>query len=75
MVTPLAGPGVRPIDVRSRSGAAFDVGETFSGVDLEQGLKAARKFGQLTSKGMTTAQAAIDWVGDPRRTELGTGPL
>ena len=47
----------------NRSGAAFDVGETFSGVDFEQGLTAAQEFGQLTSGGAaTTAQAAIAWV-------------
>jgi aryl-alcohol dehydrogenase-like predicted oxidoreductase len=46
----------------NRSGAAFDVGETFSGVDFEQGLTAAQEFGQLAPGGATTAQAAIAWV-------------
>jgi aryl-alcohol dehydrogenase-like predicted oxidoreductase len=45
-----------------RTGAAFDVGETFSGVDYEQGLKAAAEFGRLVPEGASTAQAAIAWV-------------
>lgn len=46
----------------NRTGAAFDVGETFSGVDYEQGLKAAAEFGRLVPEGASTAQAAIAWI-------------
>ncbi|MBE4718095.1 aldo/keto reductase [Pseudarthrobacter sp. AB1] len=46
----------------NRSGAAFDVGETFSGVDFEQGLEAVADFGKLVPAGATTAQAAIAWI-------------
>ncbi|MCD1146261.1 aldo/keto reductase [Kocuria sp. LUK] len=46
----------------NRDGAAFDVGETFSGVEFERGLAAVREFGQLVPEGTTTAQAAIAWI-------------
>lgn len=49
----------------NRDGSAFDVGETFSGVDFEQGLTAAREFSALVEKtmpGTTPAAAAIAWV-------------
>ncbi|GAB3161166.1 aldo/keto reductase [Myceligenerans halotolerans] len=50
----------------NREGAAFDVGETFSGVPYEVGLEAAGRFTELTSKcfdeSLTPAQAAIAWV-------------
>ncbi|WP_426996970.1 aldo/keto reductase [Pseudarthrobacter sp. N5] len=46
----------------NRSGAAFDVGETFSGVDYERGLQAAAEFGQLVPDGASMAQAAIAWI-------------
>jgi len=46
----------------NRSGEAFDVGETFSGVDFEQGLEAVREFSGLLPEGVTTAQAAIAWI-------------
>jgi aryl-alcohol dehydrogenase-like predicted oxidoreductase len=57
-----------PDDHRSynRDGSAFDVGETFSGVDYETGLAAAREFAELVREsgpaGVTTAQAALAWV-------------
>ncbi|MGZ4436710.1 MAG: aldo/keto reductase [Nocardioidaceae bacterium] len=57
-----------PDDHRSynRDGSAFDVGETFSGVDYETGLLAAREFGALVAAeapaGTTPAQAAIAWL-------------
>ena len=44
--------------------SAFDVGETFSGVDYETGLKAAAEFTELVSQtmpGTSPAQAAIAW--------------
>jgi len=46
----------------NRTGAAFDVGETFSGVDFGQGLKAATEFEELVPDGVSTAQAAIAWI-------------
>ena len=50
----------------NRDGSAFDVGETFSGVDYETGLRAAREFGELVHAeapdGTTSAQAAIAWL-------------
>ncbi|BAS12490.1 uncharacterized oxidoreductase YccK [Arthrobacter sp. Hiyo8] len=46
----------------NRNGAAFDAGETFSGVDFEQGLKAVDEFKKLVPSGATTAQAAIAWI-------------
>jgi len=57
-----------PDDHRSynRDGSAFDVGETFSGVDYETGVVAAREFADLVARhlpeGVTPAQAAIAWV-------------
>jgi len=50
----------------NRDGSAFDVGETFSGVDYETGLVAAEEFGRLVRdlapEGTTSAQAAIAWL-------------
>ena len=46
----------------NRSGEAFDVGETFSGVDFDSGVAAAREFATLVPQGATPAQAAIAWV-------------
>jgi aryl-alcohol dehydrogenase-like predicted oxidoreductase len=46
----------------NRHGEAFDVGETFSGVDFELGLKAVAEFEQLVPAEATTAQAAIAWI-------------
>jgi aryl-alcohol dehydrogenase-like predicted oxidoreductase len=46
----------------NRDGSAFDVGETFSGVDYETGLAAASEFAALVPEGLTPAQAALAWV-------------
>lgn len=46
----------------NRTGAAFDVGETFSGVDFGEGLKAVAEFEQLVPDGVSTAQAALAWI-------------
>jgi aryl-alcohol dehydrogenase-like predicted oxidoreductase len=46
----------------NRAGESFDVGETFSGVDYELGLKAVAEFEQLVPAGASTAQAAIAWI-------------
>jgi aryl-alcohol dehydrogenase-like predicted oxidoreductase len=46
----------------NRHGEAFDVGETFSGVDYQTGVEAAREFGGIAAAGASTAQAALRWV-------------
>lgn len=47
----------------NRRGAAFDVGETFAGVDFETGVDAAAEFAALARRhGMEPAQAALAWV-------------
>ena len=46
----------------NRGGEAFDVGETFSGVDFATGVEAAREFAALVPDGMTAAQAALAWI-------------
>jgi aryl-alcohol dehydrogenase-like predicted oxidoreductase len=50
----------------NRHGEAFDVGETFSGVDYETGLQAAKEFAALVlehgPEGATPAQVAIAWA-------------
>jgi len=46
----------------NRHGEAFDVGETFSGVDFDTGVDAAREFAALAPHGATPAQAALAWV-------------
>jgi aryl-alcohol dehydrogenase-like predicted oxidoreductase len=46
----------------NRHGEAFDAGETFSGVDFETGVAAAREFSALVPDGVHPAQAAIAWI-------------
>ena len=49
----------------NRDGSAFDVGETFSGVDYATGVEAAQEFSRLVADAgldLTPAQAAIAWV-------------
>ena len=49
----------------NRTGASFDVGETFSGVDFETGVQAAQEFARLVGDlpfDVTPAQAALAWV-------------
>ncbi|WP_207453898.1 aldo/keto reductase [Herbiconiux sp. SYSU D00978] len=47
----------------NRQGAAFDVGETFSGVDYADGVKAAQEFSALAREhGLEPAQAALAWL-------------
>jgi len=48
----------------NRSGESFDVGETFSGVPFEVGVRAAREVAVLTPAGATTAQLALRWLVD-----------
>ncbi|AYF97290.1 aldo/keto reductase [Protaetiibacter intestinalis] len=47
----------------NRHGAAFDQGETFSGVDYAEGVDAARSFAVLAADaGLAPATAALAWV-------------
>jgi aryl-alcohol dehydrogenase-like predicted oxidoreductase len=46
----------------NRHGEAFDVGETFSGVDYDTGVDAATEFVELAPQGLTPAQTALRWV-------------
>ncbi len=47
----------------NRRGHAFDVGETFSGVDFESGVAAAREFAALAEqRGLEPATAALAWL-------------
>jgi aryl-alcohol dehydrogenase-like predicted oxidoreductase len=46
----------------NRHGEAFDVGETFSGVDYDTGVDAAQEFAAIVPAGPSTAQAALRWV-------------
>ena len=46
----------------NRHGEAFDVGETFSGVDFETGLEAVEELRELVPEGMTMTQFALRWI-------------
>jgi aryl-alcohol dehydrogenase-like predicted oxidoreductase len=46
----------------NRNGEAFDVGETFSGVDFQTGVEAAQEFAALLPEGVTPAQGALRWI-------------
>jgi aryl-alcohol dehydrogenase-like predicted oxidoreductase len=46
----------------NRRGEAFDVGETFSGVDFETGLAAVEELRKLVPEGMNLAQFALRWI-------------
>ena len=49
----------------NRDGSAFDIGETFSGVDYETGVQAAVEFSELVAAlpfEVSPAQAALAWV-------------
>jgi len=46
----------------NREGAAFDKGETFSGVDYESGLKAVEELRPLIPTGASMAQMALRWI-------------
>ncbi len=46
----------------NRRGSAFDVGETFSGLDFEAGLDAIDELRRLVPPGMTMAQFALRWI-------------
>jgi len=46
----------------NRHGESFDVGETFSGVDYETGLKAVEELKALCPAGMSLTQFALRWI-------------
>lgn len=46
----------------NRHGEAFDVGETFSGVDYSTGVQAAAEFAAIVPHEYRPAQAALRWV-------------
>jgi aryl-alcohol dehydrogenase-like predicted oxidoreductase len=48
----------------NRQGEAFDVGETFSGVDFKTGLEAVKRLMPLVPEGATMAQFALRWIID-----------
>jgi aryl-alcohol dehydrogenase-like predicted oxidoreductase len=48
----------------NRHGEEFDVGETFSGVDLDVGLEAVEELRPLVPQGATLAQFALRWILD-----------
>jgi len=48
----------------NRHGEAFDVGETFSGVDYATGLEAVRRLAPLVPPGTSMAQFALRWIID-----------
>lgn len=50
----------------NRDGAAFDVGETFSGVPFEVGLQAVERLRSVVPHGQTLAQFALRWILDQR---------
>jgi len=46
-----------------RNGEAFDVGETFSGVDYDTGVAAAQEFASLADeRGLSPVVAALGWI-------------
>ncbi|WP_306206625.1 aldo/keto reductase [Actinoplanes sp. RD1] len=48
----------------NRHGEAFDVGETFSGVDFATGLEAVRRLRPAVPEGFTMTQFALRWILD-----------
>jgi len=49
----------------NRRGEAFDIGETFSGVPFELGLRAAAEVGEVAAaRGVPTAALALRWILD-----------
>jgi aryl-alcohol dehydrogenase-like predicted oxidoreductase len=46
----------------NRHGEAFDVGETFAGVDFERGLEVVEQLRALLPQGVTLAQLALRWI-------------
>ncbi|MFB4304870.1 aldo/keto reductase [Actinomadura sp. GTD37] len=48
----------------NRQGRAFDIGETFAGVDFATGLEAVRRLAPLVPAGTAMAQFALRWIID-----------
>lgn len=46
----------------NRHGEAFDVGETFAGVDFKTGLEAVEKLKKIKPKNFTMSQFALKWI-------------
>ncbi len=46
----------------NRHGEAFDVGETFAGVDFASGVAAARELQAIVPQGASLAQATLRWI-------------
>jgi aryl-alcohol dehydrogenase-like predicted oxidoreductase len=47
----------------NRDGSAFDIGETFAGVDFDEGVEAAREFSALArERGLEPVTAALAWL-------------
>lgn len=46
----------------NRQGESFDVGETFSGVDYERGLRAVDELRKLLPNGLSMSQFALRWI-------------
>jgi aryl-alcohol dehydrogenase-like predicted oxidoreductase len=46
----------------NRHGEAFDVGETFSGVDYKTGLEAIEELRQFLPRGVSMSQFALRWI-------------
>jgi aryl-alcohol dehydrogenase-like predicted oxidoreductase len=46
----------------NRHGESFDVGETFSGVDYETGLKAVEEVRAVVPEGVSMTQLALRWI-------------
>ncbi len=46
----------------NRHGEAFDVGETFAGVDFETGISAVKKLKSVIPTGYTMSQFALKWI-------------
>jgi aryl-alcohol dehydrogenase-like predicted oxidoreductase len=46
----------------NRHGEAFDVGETFSGVELDTALQVVEELKKLVPQGMSLAQFALKWI-------------
>lgn len=48
----------------NRHGEAFDIGETFAGVDFATGLEAVKRLAPLVPAGVSMAQFALRWILD-----------
>jgi len=46
----------------NRKGEAFDRGETFAGVDFEEGLRAVEELSAIAPRGATMSQFALRWI-------------